>query len=721
MRPSHPVTRDLVLVGGGHAHALVLRKWGMDPLAGVRLTLITPEPTAPYTGMLPGHVAGHYGRAALDIDMMRLARFAGARVILKPATGLDLAARRVLLPGRAPVHFDALSINVGIRSTLPDLTGFAEHGVPAKPLGPFADRWAAFVKAVERGDCPPRIAVIGCGVAGAELALAMHHRLRDHAPRITILEAGEPLSQTSPRTRAVIARHLEAAGIDIRAGVEVTAVRADAVETASGEVASTFTVGAAGAVPQPWLAGTGLPLTDGFIDVGETLATPSDPAIFAAGDCAHMIHAPREKAGVYAVRQAPYLLHNLRAALGAGRARAYRPQKDYLKLVSLGGRIAVADWRGLAPGGALMWRWKDRIDRAFMAKFDDLPAMQAKNSPPREAADGLAELLAAQPLCGGCGAKVGEATLRDGIARLPAPTRDDVAAGAGDDAALLRHADGFQTLTTDHFRAFIDDPWLLTRIAAQHALGDVWAMGGRPQAALSQIILPRMAERAQAETMREILDAATLTLSEAGADLVGGHSSLGAELTVGFTVTGLVERPVRIVGAQAGDALILTKPVGTGAILAADMIGAAPGAAVAEALASMSTGSAAAAAILAPHAHAMTDVTGFGLAGHLFGLLDAGGLSAVLEHVPFLDGALELAARGHRSSLFTQNTRRIAEVDAAAGPARDLLFDPQTSGGLLAAVAADRAVELLDRLRAAECDAHLIGTLGPGPVRISWR
>jgi len=718
MQPSHPVTRDLILIGGGHAHALVLRKWGMSPLPGVRVTLITPEPTAPYTGMLPGHVAGHYSRHALDIDLMRLARFAGARVVLKSATGLDLNARQVIVPDRAPVAFDALSINVGIRSTLPDLPGFAEHAIPAKPLGLFADRWARFVEAVEKGEVEARIAVIGCGVAGAELALSMHHRLRDHAPEIVILEAEDALKHASPRARAALERNLRDARITIREGVQITRIAADHVETQAGDIPSNFTVGAAGATPLAWVARTGLPVTDGFIEVGEHLNSPADPTIFAGGDCAHMLHAPREKAGVFAVRQAPILHHNLRATLSGKRLKGYKPQRDYLKLVSLGTRDAVADWHGLAPSGPLLWRWKDHIDSKFMRKFDDLPAMNQSNDIPAEAADGLAEMIAAQPMCGGCGAKVGAATLRRQIEALPAPHRPDIAEGAGDDAALLIHGAGFQTFTTDHFRAFIDDPWLLTRIAVLHALGDVWAMGGQPQAALSQIILPRMAEKAQADTLREIMDAASTTLRDAGADLVGGHTSLGAELTVGFSVTGLVERPIRLSGAQTGDALILTKPIGTGTILAADMQAQAPGHSVAAALTSMSLSSARAAAILSPLAHAMTDVTGFGLAGHLFGILDLCGLSADLNGIPLIDGALALAEAGHRSSLFTQNTMRIADVIGPAGPLKDLLFDPQTSGGLLAAIPAGEVSTTLSALTDSGYTAAHIGTLSDGPARI---
>ncbi|MCB2141680.1 MAG: selenide, water dikinase SelD, partial [Rhodobacteraceae bacterium] len=352
-----------------------------------------------------------------------------------------------------------------------------------------------------------------------------------------------------------------------------------------------------------------------------------------AGDIAHLAHAPRPKAGVFAVREAPILLANLAAAVtGKGRLRPYHPQRDYLKLVSAGAGRAVADKWGLPLDGKWLWRWKDGIDRKFMARFDPLPAMPRPALPEPVAAGVAEELGRGKPMCGGCGAKVGRADLAAALAELPQPRRGDVIWGAGDDAAVLRHGTGTQVLTTDHVRAFTEDPWILARITAVHALGDIWSMGARPQAALVQVILPRMAPRLQSETLREIMAGAAEVFAAEGADVVGGHTSLGAELTLGYTVTGLCDgAPVTQSGARPGDLLILTKPVGTGVILAAEMALAAPGAAVAQALRSMSRPQGAAAAVLAPVAHAMTDVTGFGLAGHLLGMLDASGLAATLD------------------------------------------------------------------------------------------
>jgi selenide,water dikinase len=187
-----PLTRDLVLIGGGHTHALVLRAWGMHPVPGARLTLIHPGPTAAYSGMLPGHIAGHYTRDDLDIDLVRLARFAGARLVVGAAEGLERAEKTVHVPGRAPIRYDICSIDIGVTSEMPALPGFSAHGVPAKPLDSFAARWEGFVNAVAAGQAEPSVAMIGGGVAGIELALAMAHRLRGlgKEPRVTVIEAG---------------------------------------------------------------------------------------------------------------------------------------------------------------------------------------------------------------------------------------------------------------------------------------------------------------------------------------------------------------------------------------------------------------------------------------------------------------------------------------------------------------------------------------------------
>lgn len=721
---SLPLTRDLVLIGGGHAHALVLRDWAMAPLPGVRLTLIDPQPAAPYTGMLPGHVAGHYPRAALEIDLVRLARRAGARLILGRAEGLEPEAGRVHLAGRPPVAFDIASLDIGITSALPDLPGFTAHALAAKPLGAYAEGWQAFAAEVEAGRRQARIVVIGAGVGGVELALAMDERLR-HVPgrAITLLDAApQILPQLGTAARRHLLRALGARGIALRPGVQVQAIEPGGLRLESGEwLAADLVLGAAGAQPQPWLAATGLQLSGGFVTIDQHLRSVSHPQVFAAGDCAHMAASPRPKAGVFAVRQAPVLGHNLRAALSGGRLRRYKPQRDYLKLVSLGGREALAVKWGLALRGRWLWRVKDRIDARFMAMFHALPDMPAP-ALPEPVAEGMAEALGKKPLCGGCGAKVGPRTLRAALEALPAPAGDGgLSLGHGDDAAVLKIGGQLQVIATDHLRALTDDPWLMARIAATHALGDIWAMGAAPQAALVSLTLPRLSEPLQQRWLHEILQGAAATFAEAGASIAGGHTAQGAELSIGFTVTGLAgPRLLTKAGARTGEALILSKPLGSGTLLAAEMAGRAAGRDIAALWPLLTQSQVTAATLLAPHAGAMTDVTGFGLAGHLHEIARASGMDAALSlaALPLMQGAEALAAAGIESSIAPANRAALAGQVATGdhallqSPRAALLFDPQTAGGLLASVPQERADELLHQLRAAGYEAALIGHIG---------
>lgn len=719
---SLPAVADMVLVGGGHAHALVLRMWGMAPMPGVRLTLINPAPVAPYTGMLPGYIAGHYTRPEMMIDLVRLCRFAGARLILDHATGIDPAAKRIQLGNRPDIAYDAASIDTGITSDLPTIPGFTDHAFAAKPLGAYADAWEKFLTNVPEN---PQIVIIGAGIGGAELAMASHHRLRSLGtkPSVSLIDqTPDMLRGLGDGARKATLAKLSEMGITLLPSTQVTQIDATSVSLQNGQtLRSDFTLSVATARPQDWLRQTNLDLTNGYLTLSPTLQT-SNPAIFAAGDCAHLTNAPRPKAGVFAVRAAPILLHNLRAALSGQSLQAFKPQRDYLKLISTGSKSAIADRSGFSLQGAWLWRWKHRIDAKFMAKFTDYPAMPMPVLPQNPAL-GLADFLAQKPLCGGCGAKVAPADLTAVLATLPKPARYDVVSGPGDDAAILTHGKGLQVITTDHLRAFTHDPYLMAKIAAIHALGDIWAMGASPQVALAQITLPPLNPKLQSDTLRQIMAGAAEVITAAGADLVGGHTSQGAELTIGFTITGLTPRAITKAGAKTGDLLILTKPLGIGTILAAEMTnaflpGELMGEIVATAYAQMLQPLNHAAKILSPHAHAMTDVTGFGLAGHLLEILRASNCAATLSlaALPLISGATALAAAGQASSLALANrAATMPFMDFDESPAAALLFDPQTAGGLLAAVPADMAHAVIDALGG---HAAIIGTVIQGPPMI---
>ena len=736
-----PVVKDLVLVGGGHSHVAVLKRFGMKPLPGVRLTLICRENHTPYSGMLPGLIAGHYGFDEAHIDLGPLARFANARFFHDEVTGIDPEGQRVFCRDRPPVPYDLLSINIGSAPRTEDVPGATGAVVPVKPISRFLDRWQALADRV-LARAGARIAVVGGGAGGVELALAAQYRLQHllvaqgrSADRLELhlfTDSADILPTHNPRVRAIFRRVLAERAIAVHAGTAVAAVEPGQL-TASDGTAHSFDeilwVTAAGAAP--WLAKSGLALdAEGFIAVDSSLKSLSHPQVFAAGDIAAMREHPRPKSGVFAVRQGPPLARNLRRALVGEALEAYRPQRHFLALISTGDQYAVASRGAWTLEGRALWILKDWIDRRFMRKYNELPRMAepaaATLAPGLADSAAIKEISAFAMRCGGCGAKVGSTVLANALAELRPHQRDDVLIGldARDDAAVVAVPPGkVMVHTVDHFRAFIDDPYLFGQIAANHSLGDIFAMGGTPQTALAIATLPYGIERKIEQQLRELMAGALKVLDEAGTALVGGHTSEGAELSLGFAINGYADpqRLLRKGGMRPGDRLILTKPLGTGTLFAADMRGKAKARWIDAALASMLQSSRQAAECLHGHdATACTDVTGFGLLGHLVEMVRASGVDVALDidALPLLQGAADTLRMGIFSSLQPQNIRlrrAIREVEqAAADPRYPLLFDPQTAGGLLASIPGQRADSCLAQLKSlGYAEAAIIGAVAP--------
>ena len=710
------IRSDIVLVGGGHAHVYVLKAFAMRPEPGVRLTLIARDLETPYSGMLPGVVAGLYEREQAEIDLVRLATATGARLIHGEAVGIDREYKRVQLTGRAPIAYDVLSIDVGIVPDLAAIKGAAEHGIAVKPIGSFLSKFNALVARCKLPDGPRRIAVIGGGAGGVELLLSVRSRLLAEVAAASgaaefsfaIITAGEILETHNRRVREAFRRVFAQRGVKLYEHRQVRELTPNTLEFDEAPFleldVALVTTDAAG---PPWLRETGLALDTGFLATGPTLQTLIDPDIFAVGDCAVLVEKPREKAGVFAVRAGVPLAENLRRQVRGKTLKSWHPQWRHLALISTGERYAVASRGPFKAEGAWIWKWKDWIDRRWMRKYQDVDRMLAQMSA-RQSQVHVGGVKSEELRCRGCGAKIGPGPLSRVLLRLLPAQSEDIVVGleAPDDAAVTAPTNGMLLVqTVDFFPAFIDDPYLLGEIAANHALNDIFAMGGTPRHALATAVVPPGSASKVEEELFQLLSGAHACLARESVAFVGGHSSEGAELAMGFSVTGEVppDRIVRKAGLKADDALVLTRPLGTGILFAAAMRARAKAPWVAMALSEMSRSNRAAGELLLAYGvTAMTDITGFGLAGHLGEMLVASGASATIDlaSVPLYEGVLALAREGMSSTLLTENLATAhflkSELDATT---RAVLFDPQTSGGLLAGIPSDRAAECVAELR----------------------
>ena len=723
---STSIVKDLVLIGGGHAHVFVLRKFGMKPIPGLRLTLVTRAIHTPYSGMLPGYIAGHYEYDECHIDLGPLARFANARIYHAEVNRLDLSNKQVHVDGRPPISYDFLSINSGSRPGVIEVPGAEEFALVAKPIDIFLQRWDALQKRVLNSSGIFRITIVGGGAGGVELALSTQLKLtallannKDNPDRLEfcLLTQGDNILTTHNRgVQRRFLRVLAERNIKLLLHHTVTRVTQNSVIASNGTtIATDASIFVTNASAPSWPAEAGLAVDEGgFIYVNKFLQSTSHQDVFAVGDVA-CLPDPRPKSGVFAVKQGPILTKNLqRYALGKSLIK-YRPQKSFLGLISTGDKYAVAS-RGLwSHEGRWLWKYKDWIDREFMRKFNDLPEMNEDQT--ENYAHGLADEAAIKELstiamrCGGCGAKVGSGILTRVMQRLPTHQRDDVLIGrdSPDDSAMLAVPSGkVMVQSVDYFRAFIDDPYQFGAIAANHSLGDVYAMGAEPQSVLAIATVPYGREKIVEETLYEVLAGAMKILEPTGAVLVGGHSAEGAELAFGLTVNGLVDpnKVWRKQGLSDGDVLILTKPIGTGTLFAADMRRKAKGRWIAQAIETMLHSNQQAAHCLQKYkATSCTDVTGFGLLGHLVEMTRASNVDAeiYLDDLPLLEGARDTVAAGILSSLQPQNfrlRRAIQNIEQAAKHVDyPLLFDPQTAGGLLAGIPHQHVDDCLHELK----------------------
>jgi selenide,water dikinase len=712
MNPSAPapIEKRVVLVGAGNAHLVFVKRFGMKPVPGVAVTLINEAAVIPYSAMVPAYIGGDYSWDEITIDLVRLCQSVGVRLLADRVIKIDPTTRTVHFAARPLLTYDVLSLGIGSLPARPQNQPGTESSLTMRPMRQFLQEIDEIGKSLEQSPRPFHLAVVGGGASGCELALAIHKRLGARPGfRISLWQANERLLPHFPERVAEEFKEVFAQrGIQYQAGARVASDERGALVLENGQaIPRDAILWATQGAPFALLRESGLPVdASGFLRVQETLQSVGLSEVFGTGDCVALDAYPDlPRNGVHAVRQGAVLFDNVISCLREQPLRPFQPQRYCLVLLN------TADSQAVLSYGPWTWksRWarrlKNRIDRKWIDKFTRLNSMPS----PGEASESYTMR------CGGCGSKVSGDVLSAVLRRLDIPDDPRILLGtsAGEDAAVHRVRPELfgkqpdklvEVQTVDYFKAFVDDPYLFGRIAALNAVSDLYAMNARPFTAMAIATIPYARGPVQEGLLYELLSGAVESLRQQGVVLTGGHTTEGSELALGFAVTGFAEEGnlFQKSDLRPGDKLILTKPLGSGAILAAWMRGQCPAAWFEPLIATMLVSNGPAGAVFADvGVKACTDITGFGLAGHLLEMVDASQVAARLaaNTVPLYAGFHEVVAQGIVSTLHHDNAKVACRLDCGPEPPPAWLFDPQTSGGLLGAVRPEVESTALTRLR----------------------
>ncbi len=546
---SAPIQSDLVLIGCGHSHLSVFKYLAMNPISGTRLTLMTRALTTPYSGMLPGFIAGHYQYDDAHIDLRPLAAYAQARLIRAEVNAIDAGRKLIMMNDRPPIAYDLLSINIGSTPVMPELEIADVNQFAVKPIDCFLTHWKKLEQRILASSTPIKLSIIGAGAGGVELALSLQYRIKqalapsmkvDQQLKVSLVtDDDQILSTFDTRLRRRFVRVLKSRNIDLYCNSRVRRFNEGLIVIENGDpIQSDAVIWVTSASAPDWLSTTGLKLDNsGFIAVNDRLQSRSHPQVFATGDIASVEQYPRPKSGVFAVRQGIPLAKNLARSLQNRPLKPFRPQKQFLSLISTGELYAVASRGPWSAEGAWLWQLKNWIDRRFIRQFSDLPEMQDHFTEPDDN-QGL-EIPAMR--CGGCGSKVGSKILNRVLSRLAEESDQVVLTGLDtpDDAAIIDIPVKKQLVqSVDYFRSFLNDPFLFGKIATNHALSDLYAMGVEPHSAMAIASIPFVHESKQEEELFHLMSGVVECLQENHTLLIGGHSSEAGEMAVGLSVNG---------------------------------------------------------------------------------------------------------------------------------------------------------------------------------------
>ncbi len=682
------------------------------------ITMVNRDSTTIYSGMFPGLVAGDYQLDEISIDLRRLTDQAGVSLILGEIDSLDLSENKLFLHDRPALTFSKLSLNIGSETFVDNRT---RHNYQNKrllcPIKPFrnAYSWIKSFDIESEFERYRSFTIIGSGFSAIEMAFALRRRW----PKRNL-----KLQSFSQKLHPSFKKALKEANISL-----------DPPDSSTSGPKLICT----GNKASQWLENSGLKVDKfGRIITHSTLQVAGYPHIFAVGDCGVVANHVRPPSGVWAVRVAKPLARNLEKSFYAKRLSSWKPQKQAIQLITCGNKsmtsIAWLSWRGVVIGpNRLFLKLKKNIDQKFIKRFSKISEMNKQKG-----------IIA----CRGCAAKISSQPLKAALKEVELCSLSN----EPEDAALIHSSiDGFALLqSVDGFPALLNDPWLNARLTTLHACSDLWARGAVVSSAQAIIKLPAVQTNLQEQILTQCLAGIKSALVPQGAALVGGHTfesrsakstNIISEIEISLCVNGMVSAKNHLWskgGLQHGDQILISRSIGTGVIFAAAMRGAADPICIDVAIAQisesqhslmmnlqeMSTNNASRSFI-----HACTDITGFGLLGHLGEMIQATNFArkkASLPEIriklfgdliPSLPGAKNLFKEGYESTLaplnrsylkllnFEKNCKPLIELICQnhlydmteRDVVKRLIVDPQTCGPLVISCEPILAKELVQQ------------------------
>ncbi len=685
-----PINNDLVLIGGGHSHIMLMMELFKKPIKGNRITLISNEIDTPYSGMIPGFIEGIYTWRETHIDLYKLCFKLDIRFIHSEVLEISAFNKEIILKNRPKIKFDVLSINTGIKSNNKTIKGALKYCIPVKPISKLSNK---FLNEIKKNN---NIAFIGGGPASVELALGLQKRFKNNKSNLQIsIITGKNglLSSFPPKTRKIAKQTLKNTKINVIEKVEVIEVQKDKLLLSNKtKLKIDKSILSTNAMPPEWIKKSDIILNpNNFIIVNDKFQTNYN-YVFAAGDVVDFNNQNLSKSGVFAVKSGKPLAKSIRGFIQKKEAVPYKFNKNYLSIIGLSNGLAIATKYNLTFTSKFCFLLKKLIDLKFVKKFNNLRQNNYSNfSDLLKIFDKIIKksnenIPTYQMQCRGCAAKVDFNALKKALPKNIMNTSEDA-------INIKNYPKLYQSV--DMISAIVSDPYLLGKIAANHAISDIIAVNSKLISALMILQLPFSNSEINSRDLEQVTTGASDVLKLIDCSMSGGHTMIGKDKDpiIGFSVIGEKKNivshkiPSKL---KVNDVLILTEKIGSGIIFSGinnDLIDSYY---QIEVLNQMSKGNINFSKISNKlKTLSMTDITGFGLVNHLLNLIKRDseniGLTIYPEKIPVFNGVKEALSKKVRSSLYDKNFKTAQKnliYDRETKLIDEILYDPQTVGGL---------------------------------------